>query len=146
MALLMVVFAFMRQPMLMFATMALRGLGAGPFTGVSQALNGQIVEYSRVKDGHDITGNLLGLTTLGGKIGEGLASMLSGALLTLSHYDGLATVQPDSAINAIIIIFTVIPFICYIFKTVIAWKLNPAKAIKKVLESRGQTAPKPPVR
>lgn len=143
MALLMVIFAFMRQPMLMFAVMALRGLGVGPFTGLSQAVNGQIVEYSRVKDGHDITGNLLGLATLGGKIGEGLSSLVTGALLTISHYDGLAAEQPASAITAIIVIFAVVPFICYIFETIIVWKLNPAAAIKQVLESRGQTAEPP---
>ena len=139
--LLVLIFAMLRMPIPMFVCMVLRGLCSGPFTGLGQAVNGQVIEYSRVKDGRDITGSLLGISNLGGKIGEGLSSGLIGWLLAAGHYDGTLAVQPDSAINMIIFVFAGLPFIAYILQTIFFWFLNPVQATEKILKERGEEIP-----
>jgi glycoside/pentoside/hexuronide:cation symporter, GPH family len=136
-ALLMFIFALLRQPLLMFLFMVCRGLCVGPVTGIASALNGQIIEYSKVKDGKDVTGSLFGLTTLGGKVGEGLSSAIVGILLAAAGYDGMAQTQTNSAILMIIVIFAGLPFICYVIEAIALWMLKPAEGIKKIYEERG---------
>lgn len=132
----MFVFAWLRQPMLMLVFMVIRGLTSGSMTGAIYAIDGNIIQYSAVKDGKDITGSLFALTTLAAKIGTGLCSFIGGWLLELGKYDGTLTVQPDSAITAIIFIFAGVPLICYILQAICVWKLNPEAATAKLQENK----------
>ena len=139
--LLVLIFAILRMPVPMFICLVIRGFCAGPYTGLGQAVNGQVIEYSRVKDGRDITGSLLGVINLGGKIGEGLSSGLIGWLLAAGHYDGTLAVQPASAITMIIFVFAGLPFIAYILQTLCFWFLTPVQATEKILRERGEEIP-----
>ena len=49
-------------------------------------------------------------TSLGVKLGGGLGTAITGWLLAASHFDSALTVQPDSCINMLKIMYLVIPF------------------------------------
>ena len=89
----------------------IRWIGSGPVVGNGGALTAEIAEYSARKDGVNIAGSVYSCSSMGGKVGTGLASALTGWLLAASGYDGMLAVQPASAINMITILYAVVPLI-----------------------------------
>ena len=53
------------------------------------------------------------LHSLGVKLGGGLGTAITGWLLAASHFDSALTVQPDSCINMLKIMYLVIPDGCH---------------------------------
>ena len=60
--------------------------------------------------GNVVYGTMYSCTSLGVKLGGGLGTAITGWLLAASHFDSALTVQPDSCINMLKIMYLVIPF------------------------------------
>ena len=85
--------------------------------------------------------NIAGLpntsTSLGVKIGGGLGTAIVGLLLDFSGFKGTLTVQPDSAINMLHIMYLIVPFALDLIITFILSKMNVEKANAEIKEKLG---------
>lgn len=119
-------------PMLIFS--CIRWLGAAPQIANGNALTAEIAGYSYRKDGVHIEGSIFSCSSMGTKIGQGLGTAGAGWLLAAAHYDGLAAVQPQSALNMIAFIYAVIP----VFITAIMTMILSAQKVEKANEELDQ--------
>lgn len=67
-------------------------------------------EYTWLTKHKRVDGTMYSCTSLGVKLGGGLGTAITGWLLAASHFDSALTVQPDSCINMLKIMYLVIPF------------------------------------
>ncbi|MDO4317849.1 MAG: MFS transporter [Lachnospiraceae bacterium] len=108
-------FAMTSVPALI-ACSVLRGIGYACVMGVQFAIIGDSVEYGEWKTGVRSEGLVFSAQSFGCKVGMGLGSALIGALLSWSKYDGELTVQPDSAITVIKILYVGMPILVAILQ------------------------------
>ena len=73
-------------------------------------------------------------TSLGVKIGGGLGTAIVGLLLDFSGFKGTLTVQPDSAINMLHIMYLWIPMILSLVITFIMSEMNVEAANRRLRE------------
>lgn len=66
-------------------------------------------------------------TSMGTKIGSGIGVALTGWLLDISHYDGNAAVQVDSANTMITVLYLVFPVISILLQLIFVSGLNVEK-------------------
>jgi GPH family glycoside/pentoside/hexuronide:cation symporter len=101
-----------------------------------------LVDYGDFKRGIRTEGITTSAASFGTKLGTGLGSVVLGFGLTIGGYDALAPVQPQSAINAIIIVMIGIPAIlCSVCLVVVGlWDLEKIKPeVDSYMESRNGT-------
>ena len=72
-------------------------------------------------------------TSLGVKLGGGLGSAITGWLLAASGFDGTLTVQSQSTINMLYIMYLWIPFFIDVIITFVLSKMNVEKANRELL-------------
>ena len=66
------------------------------------------------------------------KLGGGLGTAITGWLLAASHFDSALTVQPDSCINMLKIMYLVIPFALDAIITFILSRMKVEEANEKL--------------
>lgn len=91
--------------------LALRGIG---YAAINVLISGMAIEtavYGEWKTGVSIPGMTVTSVGVGQKLGFGLGTALFGIILGACGYNGTAAVQPDTAVSAIRISFTVAPFV-----------------------------------
>jgi GPH family glycoside/pentoside/hexuronide:cation symporter len=98
---------------LVLASLIIRGFGLVPLSGGIFTLAGDIVDFNELKTGIRAEGIATSANSFGSKIGTGLGSALLGWMLAFGKYDGSLTVQPPSAIGAMIMLMHVVPIIIY---------------------------------
>lgn len=108
--------------MLLFTAVA--ALGQGPWQGDMNAVIASCSEYTWLTQHKRIDGTMYSCTSLGVKLGGGLGTAIAGWLLSFSGYDGLLTVQPDSCIRMLFIMYLWIPFFIDLAITVILSRLK----------------------
>lgn len=69
--------------------------------------------------------------SFGGKIGQGVGAALLGAIMTLSAYDGAATVQSASALSAIKVCYSLAPAALFLLIAVVAHKYKLDEELRK---------------
>jgi GPH family glycoside/pentoside/hexuronide:cation symporter len=88
-----------------------------------------LVDYGDYKRGIRAEGLTTSASSFGTKLGTGLGSVALGIGLTIGGYDATLQTQPDSAVNAIIVIMLVLPLLlcalCFIL--VCLWDLEKFK-------------------
>jgi GPH family glycoside/pentoside/hexuronide:cation symporter len=89
----------------MFAIMLLAGIGLSPTYVLPWAIVPDTIDYDTVRTGQRKEGTYYGLWTFSSKIGQALAAFLIGNTLFLSRYAANQTVQPDTAIFGIRLLF-----------------------------------------
>ena len=95
---------------LMLLFTAIAALGQGPWQGDMNAVIAACSEYTWLTKHKRVDGTMYSCTSLGVKLGGGLGTAITGWLLAASQFDSALTVQPDSCINMLKIMYLVIPF------------------------------------
>ena len=135
--LLVAVAGYMGNIPLMLAFTALAALGQGPWQGDMNAVIASCSEYSWLTKHKHVDGIMYSCTSLGVKIGGGLGTAIVGLLLDFSGFKGTLTVQPDSAINMLHIMYLIVPFALDLIITFILSKMNVEKANAEIKEKLG---------
>ena len=91
-------------------------------------------EYSWLTKHKHVDGIMYSCTSLGVKIGGGLGTAIVGLLLDISGFKGTLTVQPDSAINMLHIMYLWIPMILSLVITFIMSEMNVEAANRRLRE------------
>ena len=132
--LLVAVAGYMGNIPLMLAFTALAALGQGPWQGDMNAVIASCSEYSWLTKHKHVDGIMYSCTSLGVKIGGGLGTAIVGLLLDFSGFKGTLTVQPDSAINMLHIMYLIA---LDLIITLILSKMNVEKANAEIKEKLG---------
>lgn len=90
-----------------------RTAGNMPLVVAMNTLAGDIVDYNDMRYGIRAEGIATAANSVGMKLGSGFGSALLGWLLAWGHYNGAATMQPETAINAMIFLSIVVPIIIF---------------------------------
>jgi GPH family glycoside/pentoside/hexuronide:cation symporter len=124
---LVVVFSNNNIPILM-AGLIIRGVGGAPFIGTMYALVAEVAEYAALKFKVRMEGVVYSCCSVGIKVGSGVGVALAGWLLTAGHYDGAASVQPQSAVAMIQSLYLIAPLIIALLVAILLWTLKVEKA------------------
>lgn len=92
------------------AGLVLLGIGGIPHTAGLFAMVVDIIDYGEWKTGERIDGLTYSATSFGMKVGAGLGAAIVGWGLAWGNYNGALKVQSAETINAIKMLFTVVPF------------------------------------
>lgn len=132
---------------LVFLSCILRGIGFAPLNSVFYGFVNEAVEFGQWKSHIRQEGPIFAGSNMGTKFGAGAASALMTSLMGMAGYistTGASVVQPDSAVNMIISIYTWGPVLVYAGYTLLLllYKLDKKyPAIMKELaerEARGE--------
>lgn len=118
---------------LLFVGLIIRALGFGPMC----SLNALIVEtanYARYKFNIEQTGTVFSCSSVGVKVGGGLASALTGLFLAAGGYNGLLPVQPASALATISNLYHIAPLIGTVAIFILNYFLNVTEVNVKLKE------------
>lgn len=115
-----------------------KGIGSATLSGTMFAMIADTIEYGHWKTGTRVEGMLYSSTTFGAKVGAGVGGAVALGVIGMAGYDGLAAVQAPSAIEAIKVLYLIvpIPFMIVIPILYSCYKLD--KIYPKVMEELGQ--------
>lgn len=122
-----ILFGMQRQVILMLVFMAIRGVFTSPLTGTLNALTAEASRNAYLKTNRKMEGSMFACSSMGIKIGSGIGVAVAGWLLNLSHYDGLAATQPQSALNMITVMYLVLPVVSILLQLLFMSGLNVEK-------------------
>ena len=103
--------AYLGNMPLMLALSAVASLGMSPLQGTLNAMIAEASEHTWLRTGKRIDGLMFSCTSLGVKVGGGIGTAVSGWLLAASGYDGQLSVQPDSAVQMLYVMYVWFPLI-----------------------------------
>ncbi len=109
-----------------------RSIGGIPAAAGLFALVADVVDYGEWKTGVRLDGMNYAAATAGQNFGAGLGAALVGWLLAAASYDGLAEVQPQSAVSMEIFLYLWIPLIVSVLMGVIIYFLNIDKDLPQI--------------
>lgn len=100
--------------LILYLTLSLiKSTGSAPLMSAMYTMAGDIVDYTQWKHGVQTEGIATSVNSIGMKLGTGFGSAILGWMLAWGKYDSTLSVQPDSAITAMIIVSVAIPVIIY---------------------------------
>ena len=117
---------------LMLLFTAIAALGQGPWQGDMNAVIAACSEYTWLTKHKRVDGTMYSCTSLGVKLGGGLGTAITAWLGAASHFDSALTVQPDSCINMLKIMYLVIPFALDAIITFILSRMKVEEANEKL--------------
>lgn len=85
---------------IVLAALAIGGFGRGIFMGLIYTLIADLVDYFKEKNGEETEGICYSTTSIGTKVGAGLATAIVGWVLQFGHYDASLAVQTLETQNA----------------------------------------------
>lgn len=91
----------------------IKSCGSAPLMSAMYTMAGDIVDYTQWKHGVRTEGIATSVNSIGMKLGTGLGSAILGWMLAWGKYDRTLTIQPDSAIAAMIFVSVVLPIFIY---------------------------------
>ena len=127
---------YMGSVPLMLVFTVLTSLGEGPWQGDVGAVIASCSEHTYLKTGKRIDGSMFSCTSFGTKLGGGIGVALSGWLLDISGYINNGTVQSDSCISMMKVMYLWLPFAFDLIITIILSFLNVEEANKKIKENK----------
>lgn len=125
---LVVVAAYFGSVELMIVFTAVAAFGTGPWQGDMNAVIAECSEYTYLTKGKRVDGTMYSCTSLGVKLGGGLGTAITGWLLAFSGFSKKLTVQPDSCVQMLKVMYLWIPFIITLVITVIMSRMKVEKA------------------
>lgn len=134
---LVIVAAYMGSVPLMLVFTALAAFGMGPWQGDMNAVIANCSEYTYLTKNKRVDGTMYSCTSLGVKLGGGLGTAITGWLLEFSKFDKSLTVQPDSCLNMLHIMYLWVPFFICLIITFIMSRMNVEKANEELMEKQG---------
>ena len=116
----------------------IKGIGSATLSGTMFAMIADTIEYGHWKTGTRVEGMLYSSTTFGAKVGAGVGGAVALAVIGAAGYDGLAAVQAPAALEAIKVLYLIvpIPFVIIIPILYACYKLD--KIYPKVMEELNQ--------
>lgn len=117
---------------LMLAFTAVAALGMSPLQGDMNALIATTSEYTRLTTGKKVDGTMYSCTSFGTKVGGGFGTAIAGWMLAASGYVQNATIQSQSCMNMLHIMYLWLPMIFNLLITIVLIKLNVEKANKEL--------------
>ena len=103
--------AYLHNVPLMLVLSGIAALGMSSLQGTLNALIAEASEHTWLRTGKRIDGLMFSCTSLGVKVGGGIGTAVSGWLLAASGYDGQLSVQPDSAVQMLYVMYVWFPLI-----------------------------------
>lgn len=113
---------------------ALFTLGTMPLSMMVAAYTAETMDYGEWKNGIRIEGPLNSIIAFSQKVGPAIASGVTGLIMGLAGYDGLAEVQSAGANNAIVILYNWIPVVLLIGAVVLAFMWQLGKLMPTIKE------------
>ena len=117
---------------LAMAFQVVRALFASPMMGTLNAVISEATHYTYLKEGVKLEGTMFAVSSMGMKVGLGVGAALCGWLLALGQYDGMAAVQPASALSMMSFMFLACPFIITALNAFVVSKLKVSQAIAEL--------------
>ena len=128
-----VIFAgYMGSVPLMLAFTAIAALGMAPWQGDMGAVIASCSEYTYLTKHKHIDGTMYSCTSFGTKIGGGIGVALCGWLLDASGFVKEATIQPESCLNMLHVMYLWIPMVLSLVITFIMSRMNVEDANEKL--------------
>ena len=117
---------------LMLAFTAVAALGMAPWQGDMGAVIASCSEYTYLTKHKHIDGTMYSCTSFGTKIGGGIGVALCGWLLDASGFVKEATIQPESCLNMLHVMYLWIPMVLSLVITFIMSRMNVEDANEKL--------------
>ena len=95
-----------------------------PIMSIGGVLVANTIEYGEWLHGKRIIGSTNSIISFGSKIGAGIGTAIIGWILAIGKYDGQLAVQPDSAIQMILVICIYLPLVLFIMMYLILGKYD----------------------
>jgi GPH family glycoside/pentoside/hexuronide:cation symporter len=112
---LIVIFSSGSLPVLLTG-LVISSLGSAPLIGSMYALVAEIAEYAFLKFKVQMDGMIYSCCSVGIKVGSGLGVAIAGWLLSAGGFDGLAEVQPQSAVSMINGMYIIVPLVAALLR------------------------------
>ena len=119
---------------------AIRGFGTGLGTTLLMVMLGDTIDYGEWKNGFRTEGLIFSASNIGTKIGSGLGAALLGWCLAWGGFNAEAAVQSSSAMNAILVVFTVVPLVAAVLAFVLNLLYDLDKKMPQILSDLKQRA------
>lgn len=122
-------------PMLYFA-LVVKAFGQTAPMSLIFALAADVVDYGELKTGKRIDGLTYSAVSFGMKVGTGIGTAIVGWALAFGHFDGMAAVQPESALTAVKALYSYIPIVIGVITLFVMYLTNVDKANSKLRENQ----------
>ena len=126
--------AYFHNIPLMLVLSAVASLGMSPLQGTLNAMIAEASEHTWLRTGKRIDGLMFSCTSLGVKVGSGIGTAAAGWLLAASGYDGGLSMQPDSAIQMLYVMYVWFPLIANALIFLLLTRLDVEKANARLRE------------
>ena len=126
--------AYFHNIPLMLVLSAVASLGMSPLQGTLNAMIAEASEHTWLRTGKRIDGLMFSCTSLGVKVGGGIGTAAAGWLLAASGYDGGLSMQPDSAIQMLYVMYVWFPLIANALIFLLLPRLDVEKANARLRE------------
>ena len=126
--------AYFHNIPLMLVLSAVASLGMSPLQGTLNAMIAEASEHTWLRTGKRIDGLMFSCTSLGVKVGGGIGTATAGWLLAASGYDGGLSMQPDSAIQMLYVMYVWFPLIANALIFLLLTRLDVEKANARLRE------------
>lgn len=127
---------------ILYTAAVIKGIGNASLSGVMYGMLADTVEYNDWRSKIRAEGLVFSANSIGQKIGSGIGSAILGWVLAAFGFVSSSTVQPDSAINGIRVIFLYVPIVVFaiMFVILLFYKLDKQyKDIVEDLEKRAKS-------
>ena len=126
--------AYFHNIPLMLVLSAVASLGMSPLQGTLNAMIAEASEHTWLRTGKRIDGLMFSCTSLGVKVGGGIGTAAAGWLLAASGYDGGLSMQPDSAIQMLYVMYVWFPLVANALIFLLLTRLDVEKANARLRE------------
>ena len=126
--------AYFHNIPLMLILSAVASLGMSPLQGTLNAMIAEASEHTWLRTGKRIDGLMFSCTSLGVKVGSGIGTAAAGWLLAASGYDGGVSMQPDSAIQMLYVMYVWFPLVANALIFLLLTRLDVEKANARLRE------------
>ena len=126
--------AYMDSLALMLFFSGVAALGMSSLQGTLNALIAEASENTWLRTGKRIDGLMFSCTSLGVKVGSGIGTAAAGWLLAASGYDGGVSMQPDSAIQMLYVMYVWFPLVANALIFLLLTRLDVEKANARLRE------------
>lgn len=123
----------------LYLSAVIKGIGNAALSGVMYGMLADTVEYNDWHSGIRAEGLVFSANSIGQKVGSGIGSAVLGWVLAAFGFVSSSSVQPESAINGIRVIFLYVPLVVFaiMFVILMFYKLDKEyDGIVKDLEER----------
>ena len=126
--------AYFHNIPLMLILSAVASLGMSPLQGTLNAMIAEASEHTWLRTGKRIDGLMFSCTSLGVKVGGGIGTATAGWLLAASGYNGELSMQPDSAIQMLYVMYVWFPLVANALIFLLLTRLDVEKANARLRE------------